>query len=110
MYSAVAAMIQAILLILLLCVFGTNAHTVDTSKACVTLYLSLPKQVFFAKSPGFEESISSYAYIGTRLRPTCLAIPTTTNDVAIITRIMGRFPSVKFAVRGGGHNTNKGTA
>lgn len=107
--NAIAAMKQVILYLLFLCIFGTNSYTIDTSKACVTLYLSLPKQVFFADSLSYEDSISSYAYIGTRLRPTCLAKPKTASDVAIITRVLGKFPSVQFAIRGGGHNTNRGT-
>ncbi|KAJ4985683.1 FAD binding domain-containing protein [Stagonosporopsis vannaccii] len=101
---------QAIFLLLFFCTFETIAHTADTAKACVTLYLSLPRQVFFANSSSYEDSVSSYAYVGTRLRPTCLARPKTTNDVAIITKTMGKFPSVGFAVRGGGHNTNIGFA
>ncbi|KAH7355632.1 hypothetical protein BKA66DRAFT_446467 [Pyrenochaeta sp. MPI-SDFR-AT-0127] len=87
-------------------IFGYN----NTTQACVSLLSTLPGQVFFPGSKEYENSMSSYAYIGTRLRPTCLSCPKTTDDVAAIIQNLGKFDSVAFAVRSGGHNTNKGFA
>jgi hypothetical protein len=77
-------------------------------QACGSLYLTLPLQVYFPGSQGYEASISSYTYIGTRLRPTCLVCPKSTEDVSAIIKTLSNFDSVPFAIRSGGHNTNRG--
>ncbi|KAH7072187.1 hypothetical protein BKA63DRAFT_544548 [Paraphoma chrysanthemicola] len=79
-------------------------------KACQSLFSTLPGHVSFARDQGYEDSISSYAYIGTRLRPTCVVTPQSTEDVAVVIRVLNSFNSVAFAIRSGGHNTNKGFA
>ena len=77
-------------------------------EACLSLSQTLPQQVSFPQSQGYEGSLSSYAYIGTRLRPACIVSPRTTRDVVAIIQTLGVFESVPFAVRSGGHNTNIG--
>ncbi|KAH6629582.1 hypothetical protein C7974DRAFT_463535 [Boeremia exigua] len=104
------ALTQTILLTLSLSIFGARAHSVNTAHACVQLFLSLPGQIFFHDNKNYEESIASYEYIGTRLRPTCIARPKTTTDVATIVKTLSKFSTVQFAVRSGGHNTNIGFA
>jgi hypothetical protein len=84
------------------------AERTSSMRACKSLSLNLPGQVSFPRDQVYEYSISSYAYIGTRLRPTCLASPRSTKDVATIIKTLSEFASVAFAIRSGGHNTNKG--
>jgi FAD/FMN-containing dehydrogenase len=87
---------------------GFAAAGNSSTQACQSLSTSLPGHVSFSHDRVYEDSISSYAYIGTRLRPTCLVTPKSADDVAIIVKILSGFDSVAFAVRSGGHNTNKG--
>jgi hypothetical protein len=91
-----------------LTISGARAEYKQAYEACVTLSRILPEQVSFPQSQGYEESISSYAYIGTRLRPACIVSPKTTRDVVATIRTLGTFESVPFAIRSGGHNTNIG--
>lgn len=80
----------------------------NATQACDFLLSILPEQVYFPGSQDYEASISSYAYVGTRLRPTCLAVPKSTENVATIIKTLSKFSLVGFAIRSGGHNTNKG--
>jgi hypothetical protein len=77
--------------------------------ACASLSLSLADHVSFPREMVYEESVSSYAFNETQLRPTCLVTPTSPEDVAIVVQILSSFSLVAFAIRSGGHNTNKGT-
>lgn len=99
---------QWFLLLLSLLISRGFAGRTSSIQACKSLSLALPGQVSFPQDQVYEHSISSYAYIGTRLRPTCLASPKSTKDVTTIIKTLSNFNSVAFAVRSGGHNTNKG--
>jgi len=96
--------------LLLSLVLRVTARLSNAPRACETLRTTLPGLIFFPSSEDYEKSISSYAFIGTRLRPTCLAAPKSKNDVVSIVQTLGKFESVAFAIRSGGHNTNKGRA
>jgi hypothetical protein len=95
-------------LLVSLAITQVRASYSDALQACISLYRSLPEQVFFPQSQEYEASLSSYAYIGTRLRPTCLTTPKSTQDVVNTIRTLSHFESVPVAVRSGGHNTNIG--
>jgi hypothetical protein len=56
----------------------------------------------------FNDSIFSYAFLESRLRPYCIVRPQGSDDVATAVRILGQDDSVKFAIRSGGHSINKG--
>lgn len=99
---------QSLLLLLSLPIFRGPANYSSTSQACESLSSTLPAQVYFPGSEDYEQSISSYTYIGTRLRPTCLVGPKSTGEVSIIIKLLGQYDPVAFAIRSGGHNTNLG--
>jgi hypothetical protein len=107
--DTIMSVLQQSLLLLLSLLFSRGlAGYSNTTLACGALYSTLPGQVAFPGSQGYENSISTYAYLGTRLRPTCLVSPKSTADVTAVIKALGEFDSVAFAIRGGGHNTNKG--
>ncbi|KAF1921645.1 hypothetical protein BDU57DRAFT_584703 [Ampelomyces quisqualis] len=82
----------------------------SSMQACQSLSSIFPGHVSFPHDQVYEDSVSSYAFIGTRLRPTCLVTPRSTNDVAVVIMVLGDLDSVAFAIRSGGHNTNNGFA
>jgi FAD/FMN-containing dehydrogenase len=93
-----------------LAVSGARSEYTKAYEACSSLSQILPGRVSFPQSQGYEDSLSSYAFIGTRLRPACIVSPKATGDVVTIIQTMGNFEAVPFAVRSGGHNTNIGTS
>jgi FAD/FMN-containing dehydrogenase len=93
-----------------LAVSGARSEYNTAYEACSSLSQILPGQVSFPQSQGYEDSLSSYAFIGTRLRPACIVSPKATGDVVTIVQTLGNFENVPFAVRSGGHNTNIGTS
>ncbi|KAH7389519.1 hypothetical protein DE146DRAFT_767847 [Phaeosphaeria sp. MPI-PUGE-AT-0046c] len=103
-------LIQSFLLLLSLPASRGAVQPSEATQACQLLRSILPSQIFFPGSLNYNSSISSYAFVGTRLLPTCLAAPRSTNDVVAIVKVLSNFPTVAFAVRSGGHNTNKGFA
>jgi hypothetical protein len=80
----------------------------ETSQACTKLDSELPGRVYYPESAAFEQSVASYAYAETRLRPNCIFGPQRVEDVTKAIRILTKYPSVEFAIRSGGHNSNKG--
>lgn len=77
-------------------------------QACSYLEAELPGCVYYPGSVAFEQSVASYAYAESRLRPSCILGPKRVQDVTKAVQILTKFPSVEFAIRSGGHNTNKG--
>jgi FAD/FMN-containing dehydrogenase len=85
---------------------------------CVLLKARLPGRVYSRGSEAYEESIASYAYPASRLRPVCIVKPTSAQDVSAAITILGqpntphvveeRGEYTPFAIRGGGHNINPG--
>ncbi|KAJ8118417.1 hypothetical protein OPT61_g610 [Boeremia exigua] len=101
---------QPTLLLLSFAISRALADQIETGLACLSLFETLPGRVSFPQWKGYEESLSSYAYLSTRLHPDCIVSPQSREDVIAIIRTLGLFESVEFAVRGGGHNTNIGFA
>jgi hypothetical protein len=84
------------------------------SLQCANLAALLPNKVSYPGSSAFVSSITSYFFIGSRLNPTCVVTPTSTDDVAAIVKTLGRLhqktPVAQFAIRGGGHSPNFGAS
>jgi hypothetical protein len=99
---------RSFVLLLYLAVSIAAFNISDATQACEFLYQTLPQRISFPQYLAYENSLSSYAYLGTRIRPTCIASPTSSDDVIAIVRTLRAFSSVPFAIRGGGHNTNIG--
>lgn len=99
---------QLFLLVFPLFLTTGTAHPGNATQACQFLQYILPGRIFLPGTPTYESSIASYAFLGTRLRPICLARPRVSIDVVTIVKTLSAFHDVAFAIRSGGHNTNKG--
>lgn len=85
--------------------YNTSYNT--TTPICTTLSYAFPNDTYFPESNIYNASISSYPFVQLRLHPTCILRPKTSRDVSAAIKILGKADS-KFAVRGGGHNANRG--
>jgi hypothetical protein len=81
-----------------------------TINACNEINTSLPGKVL---SPGLlsvEYQYETQQYWATNLReinPACIVQPNSAQDVAIVVKILNKYPTVRFATRSGGHDPNK---
>jgi len=78
----------------------------SVTSTCRQLSTALPGKVFSPGSTPYSSSVASYFYIQNRLSPSCFVKPTTSQDVSLAINVLGKTKS-KFAVKGGGHATNR---
>ena len=80
-----------------------------TTQACTNIQTALPGKVL---TPGFlalEYEHETQQYWSTALRsvdPACIVQPGSAEDVAAVVKVLNEYPSVRFAVRSGGHDPN----
>ncbi|KAJ4336002.1 hypothetical protein N0V87_005723 [Didymella glomerata] len=84
-----------------------------TTQACTDIQDALPGKVL---TPGFlalEYEHETQQYWSTTLRsvdPACIVQPSSPEDVAAVVKVLNKYPSVRFAIRSGGHDPNVGHA
>jgi|SRR5690242_9583510 len=84
-----------------------------TTQACADIKNALPGKVL---TPGFfalEYEHETQQYWSTTLRsvdPACIVQPTSAEDVAVVVKVLNKYPTVRFATRSGGHDPNVGHA
>lgn len=84
-----------------------------TTQACADIKKALPGNVL---TPGFltlEYEHETQQYWSTTLRsidPACIVQPTSAEDVAVVVKVLNKYPTVRFATRSGGHDPNVGHA
>jgi FAD/FMN-containing dehydrogenase len=66
-----------------------------------------PDSTFFPESQSFEHISTSYWAQNVVLRPSCVFLPSSTEELSSGLQLISK-NKINFAVRGGGHNTNKG--
>ncbi|KAK7183097.1 hypothetical protein DPSP01_005958 [Paraphaeosphaeria sporulosa] len=98
------------LALLATCAADSFSNYGEIDQACTMLESELPGCVYYPNSTAFEQSVASYIYAGSRLRPNCILGPKQAEDVQKAVQVLTQYPSVEFAVRSGGHNINKGFA
>lgn len=84
-----------------------------TTQACSTIENALPGKVLTPGLLALEYEHETQQYWSTTLRsidPACIVQPTSAEDVAVVVKALNKYPSVKFAVRSGGHDPNVGHA
>jgi hypothetical protein len=94
---------------------GKSLATPDqaTTQACTDIQNALPGKVL---TPGFlalEYEHETQQYWSTTLRsvdPACIVQPSSPEDVAAVVKVLNKYPSVRFAIRSGGHDPNVGHA
>jgi len=92
-------------------VAGVSAvPSLSVQNTCLSLQQSLPGQVSFQGDKFYEHEISDYWHGGIRgMKPACVLHPTSTISVSTAVKILSDAPQqVKFAVKSGGHDPNRG--
>ncbi|ROT37817.1 FAD-binding domain-containing protein [Sodiomyces alkalinus F11] len=100
--------LRALHLLLAFCTPVTS-QCPNGDQTCRVLASRLPDQVTFPGDEGYDASLSSYAYLQQQTQsPSCVVKPTSAAEVAFILDVLRESPSTTFAVRSGGHATNRG--
>ncbi|POS76992.1 oxidoreductase [Diaporthe helianthi] len=93
-----------------------------TSACCLALASTLGDKVAFPSSTQYDSSLGSYfAYQEAALKPLCIVLPASTEDVSIAVKTLTSVSSedgttadakaaCQFAIRSGGHSSNEGAA
>ncbi|KAF1813617.1 FAD-binding domain-containing protein [Eremomyces bilateralis CBS 781.70] len=79
--------------------------------ACAALERAIPGKVVFAKdnSTSYHEVQDDYWHAGlSEWAPPCIVLPTAAEEVAAAVKVLNQHPTVKFAVKSGGHDANPG--
>ncbi|KAK8139463.1 FAD binding domain-containing protein [Apiospora sp. TS-2023a] len=88
---------------------GAAATGPDGLLGCQALAVAgLGDGILFPSIPGngYHNSVESYYGLGSRdIKPTCVFQPRTAQHVSRAIKVLSKLPSVRIAVRGGGHST-----
>ncbi|KAF1990880.1 FAD-binding domain-containing protein [Aulographum hederae CBS 113979] len=77
--------------------------------ACTEIKAALPREVFYGQDKAYQDEQLDYWNAGNSdLKPACITRPTRKESVATIVKILNKYPTVKFAVKSGGHDANDG--
>lgn len=80
-----------------------------TTQACTDIQTALPGKVLTPDFLALEYEHETQQYWSTALRsvdPACIVQPSAAEDVAAVVKVLNKYPSVRFAVRSGGHDPN----
>ncbi|QPH19710.1 hypothetical protein C2857_005003 [Epichloe festucae Fl1] len=79
--------------------------------ACQDIGLVLPGRVSYPLATAYSQEVYSYWSALLRdIKPACVVLPKSTEQVAAVVRILNKYPEVRFAVKSGGHDPNAGHA
>ena len=87
--------------------------TQATTQACTDIKNALPGKVLTPGLLTLEYEYETQQYWSNTLRevdPACIVQPVSAEDVAVVVKILNKYPSVQFATRSGGHDPNVGHA
>ncbi|TID18042.1 FAD-binding domain-containing protein [Venturia nashicola] len=89
--------------------FG-NANPL-TKQVCSKINKILPGRITFEGSREYRIENKDYWSIAlSELKPACIALPTSAQEVSIIINAINDYPGAKFVVKSGGHSPNPGQA
>lgn len=84
------------------------APSAETSKACDELSAALPKRVSTRLTLSYIAETKSYwSTLLQEVRPACLVLPQSAEEVSKVVKILNKHPGVEFAVKSGGHTPNE---
>ena len=90
---------------------SSAAPSAATQKACKKIELAVPGAVSYRLSLDYTSEILSYwSQVPRDLKPACLVLPKSAEEVAAAVRVLNDYPDVEFAVKSGGHDPNPGHA
>ena len=79
-----------------------------TKAACDEIAAALPHRVHTRWAIDYTSEINSYWSTALHeVKPACLALPQSAEEVSTIVKVLNKYPDVEFAVRSGGHSPNK---
>ena len=84
-----------------------------TTQTCTDIKNALPGKVLTPDFLALEYEHETQQYWSTTLRsvgPACIVQPSSAEDVTAIVKVLNKYPTVKFAIRSGGHDPNVGHA
>jgi FAD/FMN-containing dehydrogenase len=77
--------------------------------ACTEIKIALPGRVHLPGQAAYTKENKDYYNIGLAdLRPTCITMPQSVQEVSQIVKILNKHESVPFAIKSGGHDPNPG--
>jgi hypothetical protein len=80
-----------------------------TQQACEKIDTILPGRVTFEGSREYTTENKDYWSVAlTELKPACITLPISAQEVSIIVSTLNQFPGAKFVVKSGGHDPNPG--
>ena len=86
---------------------GDSSPSAATKKACKKLETAVPGLVSYPLALDYHVETKSYWSTALwELKPSCLVLPRSAEDVAAAVRVLKGFPDVQFAVKSGGHDPN----
>lgn len=96
--------LPTICLLVALFAYAAAAHGI-----CAALGSLLPRQLALPGDSAYTTSESSYAYANQQTqKPSCIVKPTCAADVSLVVKTLRKYPGSPFAIRSGGHATNRG--
>jgi FAD/FMN-containing dehydrogenase len=89
-----------------------NAPSPDTSAACLKIAQGSAETVIYPAGladPDYLDAKNHYwSAANADLTPACVVFPTSANETSYVIKVLLEFPTVQFATKSGGHNTNVG--
>lgn len=80
----------------------------STKKACNEISRATPQRVSTPLALSYIGEVQSYWSTKLRdVKPACLVLPQSTDEVAAVVKVLNRYPDVQFAVKSGGHDPNE---
>jgi FAD/FMN-containing dehydrogenase len=89
---------------------SSSALHASVDSVCRELSTLLPNKVLLPNTTFYTSSTQSYFFRESRLNPNCVVVPSSAKDVSQAVKVLTAHPSVKFAIKGGGHSVNKGAS
>jgi len=93
-------------------VLGINSVDPISYQACQQIEVVLgPGHVTYQGSRAYKEENADYWSVAlSELKPSCIVLPTSAQEVSIVVTALNKYPAAKFVVKSGGHDPNPGHA
>ncbi|VUC24032.1 unnamed protein product [Clonostachys rosea] len=90
---------------------GAAAPSSSTNQACEELSTTLADRVSYPLSLSYHSETTAYwSTILRELKPACVVLPESAEEVSKAVTILNKYPDVKFTAKSGGHDPNAGHA
>jgi FAD/FMN-containing dehydrogenase len=108
-FTMSAARLYSTLFLLSICFAFTFASNSSATPTCQILSSLLHGRVYFPGEEAYHASVTSYFYMQQQDQtPTCVIKPVSAEEVSRVVITLGNSSMTTFAIRSGGHSTNRG--